>query len=196
MFVHFVLWIAVYTRMRLLVLSDSHGKGMDQIIEKLDPTWEVVLVRVRKSSAILYVYDIRMEEVKKFKLDRCLFHMGHNDISYHLVLNRAPQKIEEFMSLMLSFMKKVQEDLPDCLLVYSSLFPHTVGPRMSYEEHLAYNTKAVAFGEMVKEVMPPLGFGYVLKQSLWFSVPEGREHPVFFARDGLHLNALGKDFVA
>jgi lysophospholipase L1-like esterase len=67
---------------------------------------------------------------------------------------------------------------------------------MGLESKTIYNKMVADFDQLVAEKMPPLGIQYLINHKLWFSVQEGRVHPVFFRWDGLHLSPIGKDAIA
>jgi hypothetical protein len=70
--------------MRLVLLTDSHGKGMVEMLKRYKPEWEIMIVRVgRKALAISYMYDIQLSTIGRFQPTSFLIHMGHNDLCYH-----------------------------------------------------------------------------------------------------------------
>ena len=90
------------------------------------------------------------------------------------------------------FMDKIQGDFPYARIIYSSLFPRTIGSGMESAERTAYNIEACIFGEMATSACVAQRRRIVLNRVLWVSPSEGKEKTQYFSRDGLHLNLMGK----
>jgi hypothetical protein len=183
--------------MRLVLLTDSHGKGMVEMVNKYKPDWELKIIRVgRKASAVSYLYDIELSSIGRFKPSSFLVHLGHNDLCYHSVCNQQPMSVSDFMGILETFLLKIRIDFPHSGIMYSSLLPRSVGPRMGFEQHLLYNLMAISFADQARARLNSLGYDFVSNESLWYNRQEGIEHPIFFGADGLHLRAVGQEFVA
>ena len=183
--------------MRLVLITDSHGRGMVDMVSRYRPSWKVIIIRVgRKTSAVSYLYDIELATIGRFQPTSFLVHLGHNDLSYHSVCNQQPMSIGEFMGILETFLLKIRIDFPQSRIMYSSLLPRSVGPRMGFAQHLLYNLMVISFADQARARMSSLGYDFVSNESLWYSKQEGIEHPVFFGADGLHLRAVGQEFIA
>jgi lysophospholipase L1-like esterase len=183
--------------MRAIIISDSHGRRMNDFIRAHDSRWVVKLVAVgRGTSVVRESYMSRLDELKAFSPDAVLLHLGHNDVVHHPCHNPYPISSSLAFTRVMRFMDEVSRDLPMARVVYSSLFPRAVGNSMSPEEKVMYNTEACIYGEMVARASVAEHRNFVLNRSLWESPVDGLERPTLFMPDGLHLNWLGKRLVA
>ena len=182
--------------MRLLIVADSHGRGMGSQVKKENKNWDAIVVRVGRVAPEVYkAYEDLVPDIRKFRPEACVLHVGHNDLTYHSRFNPNPMDMMSFLKYVLGFIDRIQSDLPPCRIHYSSIFPRTVGYKMGKVAKETYNAMAVEYSREVTELFQRRRMPYIINDSLWFSMPEGREHPVFFQTDGLHLSALGREFV-
>ena len=183
--------------MKLLLVGDSHCRELNEIFAELTSSITTYTVFVpRNINTITLKYRTEIQSINAFRPDVIVIHLGHNDLCYHSVCNQQPMSIDEFMGILETFLLKIRIDFPQSRIMYSSLLPRSVGPRMGFAQHLLYNLMAISFADQARARLNSLGYDFVSNESLWYSKQEGIEHPIFFGADGLHLRAVGQEFVA
>ena len=184
--------------MRVLLLTDSHGRGMAEGMRAIDSTLEIRSVMCGSQSHVVWDrYQQRLEEVKMFRPEGAIVHLGHNDLTYHPVHNVHPRYSFEVLPEIIGYLSRMERDFPTCKIIYSTVFPRSEGPYLDAETIKSYNIYTVYnYGKMVQDKFSVMGRRYTLNTGLWFSPREGRHHPVFFASGGLHLSLIGRDVVA
>jgi hypothetical protein len=55
-----------------------------------------------------------------------------------------------------------------------------------------YNLMASEYQKSVTDIFELEGRKYCLNESLWMSASAGLEHPIYYDKRGLHLNAAGR----
>jgi hypothetical protein len=180
--------------MKAVVIGDSHVAELEKYFRQIDPSWTVMTVKVGRSTDLVREkYRGVAHLVKDFRPDVAYLNVGHNNVVRHGIHNPVPvEPFTAFKNCML-FMDEVMYDLPSTEVVYSSLLPRSDGPRMTYAAKKAYNVMAYEYGELVTDVCMEEGRHFVLNHKLSYSPIDGTEHPVYFCKDGLHLNYIGKD---
>ena len=113
-------------------------------------------------------------------------HFGHNDLMWHHRHNQAPKHPMEVLSLVMGYVKQIEEDFPSSSVYVSNLFPRTVGPNLTSEMRSEYYQMVYQYGRMIRDVFPTKGIRFTMISCLWYAPSQGREHPVFFRKDGLH----------
>jgi hypothetical protein len=136
-----------------------------------------------------------LTELKDFEPEAIVLHVGHNDLVHHHFHNPHPMQMQDFFPFAMKFVDYLQDHFPSCRVVYSSLFPRTLGPYMGQSLKIEYNKMAAKYGEMVESACTNQGKRFTLNKTLWYSFSDGIEHPVYFKPDGLHLNHIGKEVV-
>jgi lysophospholipase L1-like esterase len=183
--------------MQLLLVADSHGRGMASVIEGIDKDWEVMTVRVSgQTDDVRAQYVKSLPEIRHFNPETVILHVGHNNLSYHSHHNPDPEHVKEFFPSVLSFVSQLQANHPVARVIYSSVFPRSTGPLMSDSERHSYNKVASRYGCLTQSTCKQNGINFVLNGALWISVRKARENPVFFLGDGLHLRKAGQEIVA
>jgi lysophospholipase L1-like esterase len=183
--------------MRILLLADSHGIGMDmKLMARISGSVVMSIQVSQRTSLIRRKYMIKLREVTRFRPDIVLLHTGHNDIMYHHVHNRHPTHLKYYFEELQRFCYVLRSNHPQALFVMSSAFPRTVGPYMDIVKKRQYNRLAVRFGAMVRSYAIQQNFGYVLNSELWVSIRQLEEHAGLFRTDGLHLTSAGQNIVA
>ena len=183
--------------MRILIISDSHGRRMDGCMRTLNAAWDVRVMAVGRGTAIVReMYQSRRSAYQDYSPDGILIHLCHNDIVHHPRHNPHPISSSLAFTQAMEFMDEVGEDMPYARMVYSSIFPRCIGSSMSRDERIRYNNEAYVFGEMVRSSCTARGRRFVLNQDLWESPVDGLARSTLFMPDGLHLNWQGKKVVA
>jgi lysophospholipase L1-like esterase len=183
--------------MRIIIVSDSHGFGLGDALMRQDGTVDVMTIAVGSSSQNIWKkFREETRRIREFGPHVFFVHLGHNDLVWHERHNQCPKHPLEIFSLVKGYHKRLNEEYPDTRIIISNMFPRTVGPGMSPGRKERYNLMVFEYGQMMKDQLRPAGIEYVLNRGLWFLPSQGREHPMFFREDGLHLSKIGKDFVA
>jgi hypothetical protein len=137
--------------MRLLIVSDSHGRGLEAIIQRDYKDWNVMTVWV--GAQLEYVrskYYDQMQEVYEFNPTYVILHVGHNDIMYHPHHNDSPQHIKYYFPEVIEFLQLLQGYHPLTKVFYSTIFPRCEGYDMTAVEKRNYNVLAGRFGVQAK----------------------------------------------
>jgi hypothetical protein len=183
--------------MRVFVLADSHGRGMDTAMRQVDATMDVrVISHAGPTPSVWERYLAREREITEFDPQSIVFHVGHNDLMYHPVHNIEPIHPICVYPMIMSYYNQLVRQYPTARVIYSSVYPRTVGNYMDFEMKASYNYQIYLFGKSVIADGQKRDHRYVLNRTLWFSPRQSREHPVFFLRDGIHLKDFGKEAVA
>jgi lysophospholipase L1-like esterase len=183
--------------MRLLLVTDSHGRKMSTVLTVKRPDLIVYNIIVgRVNSTIQAKYDSRLRQVIRFRPDAVICHFGHNDLVHHPCHNAEPEHGKYFFPTVLQFVQRLEANHPMARIIYSSPFPRTVGPGLTAEQKLVYNREAVRFGAMARSSANQEGYECSLNGGLWLKVRKWLENPKYFLPDGLHLNELGQKVVA
>jgi lysophospholipase L1-like esterase len=179
--------------MRVLVISDSHGKKLKNILEELKPGWLFMTLPIGgKTSEIRQNYLNHQVSITHFRPDVIVLHAGHNDLMAHPVHNKSPTFIKQYFPHLLAFVALVRGHFPTSNFYLSGLFPRKSSRRMTSDEALKYNKLARRFNEMVRSASKSIGFRRLLNCFLWGSVRQAIVDPQFLDEDGLHLNAVGR----
>lgn len=180
-------------RMRLMLIADSHGREMSDLVTGTYKGWSVFSVIVgQKTSAIRACYESRVSAAVLFQPDYVLLHCGHNDVVYHPRYTREPQHIKHFFPDILDFLQLLATNHPQARVIYFSLLPRGVGPHMGKEEKDKYNKLACRFGVRATTSCNHAGFEVLQNFCMWKSVRKSTEDTTLLDEGGLHLCALGK----
>ena len=183
--------------MKLVIVADSHGRGMGSVIHGLDKDWIVLTVFVSgQTGAVRGRYLDRLSEIRQFEPDRIILHVGHNDLNFHPRHNQDPQFVKELFPFVLDFVSLLRSNHPTARVHYSSVFPRKVGPHMNDAERASYNKLASRYGCLTQSTCKKEGHRFMLNGVLWLSVRQARENTACFREDGLHLSAIGQEVVA
>jgi lysophospholipase L1-like esterase len=183
--------------MKLLIVADSHGRGMATVIHGLNKEWIVMTVFVGgQTEAVRDRYLDRLTEIRQFDPSRIILHVGHNDLNFHPRYNQDPQFVKELFPVVLGFIHLLQANHPAARIHYSSIFPRTIGPHMNEVSRKSYNKLASRYGCLTQSTCRKEGHRFMLNGALWISVRQARENSDYFLEDGLHLSADGQKVVA
>jgi hypothetical protein len=181
--------------MRVLLVTDSHGRGLASKIERMDESLSVLNIRLgRKLPAVRGVYRRKMRSVQEFSPEAVFIHLGHNDLVPHAWHNPSPLFITAVVHQIREFVAEVASDLPDTLLFVSSILPRVVGDNFGVDKVGSYNRLARRFGEMVRSFgnQPGSNFIGIVNRSLWGRIARSETLAGNHHTYGLHLNAEGK----
>jgi hypothetical protein len=179
--------------MRVLVLSDSHGRDLMNAFDHYVPDWEVAeLCLGRPTQELRKCYLDNICEIFDYAPEVVYLHTGHNDVSYHPIHNRIPQQPLSCFEKVLGFMDLLEEKHPYSDVFYSTLFPRALGPGFDAQRKSDYNRVASDFQDVVKRVAEMEGRRCCMNAGLWKDVSAGLEMPELFNSGGLHLNEAGQ----
>ena len=111
--------------MRILLLSDSHGSRMQDVLYSLRSGLDVFNICMPGgtiSTVQRRVFE-SMAQIKLFNPDCVLFHVGHNDCAYHPTKCPTPCNGQELCDRMELFVKYVHTHVPFCRKYISCLLP-------------------------------------------------------------------------
>jgi lysophospholipase L1-like esterase len=181
--------------MRLLILSDSHGRGMSRAMEAIDNGMHVMTVRKgRKIPSIRGLYRDKISSIRRFRPEVVLIHVGHNDLVPHTLFNPRPLFITSILHQVRELVQEVSATLPGVYIVVSSILPRVTGDGFGSEAVGRYNRLAKRFGEMVRSASRNAGafFLSTVNRIMWGRIARNEPLHGFHKSDGLHLNAEGR----
>jgi hypothetical protein len=83
--------------MKILLVTDSHGRDLLGLFRFERKGWNVLAVRVGSTlHAVRHAFMGRISEIQRFQPDCVVFHAGHNDVVFQQKHNRYPQHIKYF----------------------------------------------------------------------------------------------------
>jgi hypothetical protein len=137
--------------MKVLVISDCHGKNLKSVMEKLKSGWIFMTMPLgRKTSEIRQYYLSRRASIDHFHPDMIILHSGHNDITAHPIHNQEPTFLKQFFPHLLDFVELIRGHYPYSTVYLSSIFPRTTGGSLSADQVFQYNKMARRFNELVR----------------------------------------------
>jgi hypothetical protein len=177
--------------MRILIVSDSHGRGISAELQLQMAEVTVLSVCLgRPSAAVMASYMARRKEIQDFRPDRVVVHVGHNDIVVHR-LNPTTFPLPGLLPYLIDFCHQIKEDLPYAVVYFSCAYPRTLGSQFEDKQRLAYNKLAYRFGQMVQSGARDGRYICLRNKCLWEVLRRGLEHSCYFLPDGLHLCPFG-----
>jgi lysophospholipase L1-like esterase len=182
--------------MRILLVTDSHGRDMGTTIREVHSGWKIFTVRVGGvNTAVRASYLRRHRELRRFNPDRIILHVGHNDLQYHPYHNQSPEHGKYFFPSVLSFLALLMGNHPRATVFFSCPFPRTIGPGFTNDQRMVYNRTATRLGAMARSAANRSDFQCLLNGGLWKSVRKCQERPGILLPDGLHLSEAGRKVV-
>ena len=179
--------------MRLLLVADSHGRELSELVTRNYRGWSVFSIIVgQKTSDIKARYESRVEAAVRFHPDYVILHCGHNDVVFHPRYTKEPQHIKHFFPEILDFLQLLARNHDQARIIYSALIPRGVGPYMSEGDRDSYNRLACRFGVRATTSCHDSGFQVLQNFCMWKSVRKSTEDISLLDEGGLHLNAIGK----
>ena len=179
--------------MRILIVSDSHGRELSKAFEKDYPSCIVKIMLVGSTTdKVRENYVRRQREAISFMPDNIILHVGHNDVVYHPFHNTSPRHIKEYFPDVVSFLRLLRERHTESKIYYSTMLPRGEGRMLSEAKKIQYNTLAARFGVLAQSTCRREGFVFLLNACLWQSVRQKIENPDIFDVGGLHLHETGK----
>jgi lysophospholipase L1-like esterase len=172
--------------MRLVLVTDSHGRGL---------AVELVAQRIgRKLSAIRGLYRRRLRVLQRFQPDVVVMHLGHNDLVAHTSYNPRPLFITAVMHQIMEFVTEITVTLPHTRIIVSSVLPRVNSSEFDAEKTVKYNRIARRFGEMVRSAgnKPDANFIGTINRGFWGRIARCEVLPNNHLSDGLHLSENGK----
>ena len=182
--------------MKLLLISDSHGRQLDEYIKREVPSMTVRTVMVPgKISEIRGQYREELQELVLFNPEVIVLHMGHNDLVAHWSHNTQPLFITAVFHMLMELKDEVHFNFPEATIFVSSTLPR-VPDDYSFDgdRALRYNRIARRFGQMVcsgsKRI--PSYYHNLQNRGLWGRITQLAPNLMRFDAGGLHLSAFGK----
>jgi lysophospholipase L1-like esterase len=123
--------------MRLLIVSDSHGRELSKVFAKDYPDCIVKIMLVGSTTdQVRDNYVRRQREAISFMPDNIILHVGHNDVVYHPYHNTSPRHIKDYFPDVMSFLRLLRERHAGSKLYYSTMLPRGVGRMLSEEQKI------------------------------------------------------------
>jgi lysophospholipase L1-like esterase len=184
--------------MRVLVISDSHGRKMAEVLERKKTNWNVLTLSLgRKIPAIRRLYQSKLRAIRRFRPDIVVMHLGHNDLVLHHLHNMDPNFITTVLADLYAFAGRVASDLPRSRIYLSSMFPRVEAEWFDESMVGKYNRMARRFGERLRSQSNQIGsvFHAIINRKLWGRIARWETLPGNHKIDGLHLCREGRDVV-
>jgi lysophospholipase L1-like esterase len=182
--------------MRVLLLSDSHGRGVGRVLEGMDPGLSVMTIwKGRKIPAIRGLYREKLRSIRRLAPVVVFIHVGHNDLVPHSLHNLRSLFSTVVLHQVQEMVQEVSETIPGAYIIVSSLLPRVIGDGFHSEDVAKYNRLAKRFGEMVRSASRVPGstfFLCIVNRSLWGRIARCEPLPGNHKDDGLHLDAGGR----
>ena len=185
--------------MNILLITDSHGKKMAEVLERKKPGWSVLTLRLGgKIGAICRLYQSKMRGIRSFRPDVILMHLGHNDLVMHEVHNRDPRFITTVLDNIFAFAGRIAGDFPQSAVHLSCMLPRVSADRFNDKKVDSYNRMARRFGERLRSRSNQAGsvFGAIINRGMWGRIARWETLSGNHKLDGLHLNSEGREIVA
>jgi lysophospholipase L1-like esterase len=184
--------------MNILLITDSHGKKMAEVLERRKPGWSVLTLRLGgKIGAIRRLYQSKLRGIRSYRPDVILMHLGHNDFVLHEVHNRDPRFITTVLDNIYAFAGRIVVDFPRSTIYISSMLPRVSADRFNDTKVDSYNQMARRFGERLRSRSNQAGsvFGAIINRGMWGRIARWETLPGNHKLDGLHLNGEGREIV-
>ena len=182
--------------MKLLVVSDSHGRHIDEYIKREIPSMIVRTLMVPgKISEIRGQYREELMELVNFKPDIIVMHMGHNDLVAHRTHNTQPLFITAVFHLLMELKDEVHYNFPGASIFVSSILPRMPDDyAFDADRTWRYNRMARRFGQMVCSGGKRENSFYqsLPNRDLWGRITQLEAYSMRFDAGGLHLSPFGK----
>jgi lysophospholipase L1-like esterase len=185
--------------MKVLIISDSHGRQMGDLIEEKKRGWEVRTLRVgRKLDVVLRLFRNKLRGIRGYRPDAVVMHLGHNDLVKHPIYNLDPDFITLTLDKLYRFANEVARSVPGSKVIVSSLFPRVESTRYGAVFVERYNKMARRFGERLRSRgnQTISSFGVTINRRLWGRIARWEVRAGNHNVDGLHLSAVGRGVVA
>jgi lysophospholipase L1-like esterase len=185
--------------MRVLLITDSHGRGLSTKMERLDTRLSVLNIRVgAKLTSIRGVYRRKLGSIRDYQPEVVILHFGHNDLVPHARHNPNPLFLTAVIHQIQEFVTEVAANLPDVRIIVSSILPRMPANGFGNARTASYNRLARRFGEMIRGLGNRADslFTGIVNRGLWGRI--ARSEPLggcFHHSDGLHLNPEGKQLL-
>jgi hypothetical protein len=181
--------------MKLLLLTDSNGRHLDENIIAEIPSMNVMsVIEGGQIPSIRGVYRERLQEIVAFEPDVVVLHMGHNDLVVHHYHNTQPLFITAVYHMLMELKDEVRFNFPNASIFISSLLPRGSSDYFSEDQTWRYNRIARRFGQMVVAGSNRDDSGYLpmKNRSLWGRITQLESYRIRFDSGGLHLNPFGR----
>jgi lysophospholipase L1-like esterase len=180
--------------MRVLILSDSHGRKMGSYLRNLDEDIEVQTLSLgQQLPAIRGYYRSELSNIRRKTPDIVVLHMGHNDLSKSERHNPEPLFITAVFHQVLEFVAEISHDLPNARIYISSMLPRVPSDEMGVLATGRYNKMAFRFYKIVRSDGNQEGsiFRSLLNRNMWGRINNSEPLRGLHLADGLHLNDAG-----
>jgi lysophospholipase L1-like esterase len=180
-------------RMRILLIGDSHVRGMGGALELLNEEVATMTILVgRRTSIVRSAYEAKLVSAQRFSPEVVVLHSGHNDIVAHDYYNPTPTHILPYFDELQSFRRAIEWNHPSSRVFLSSLLPRTPSHGFSLVKKMAYNKLAIRYREMLRAHARDRSYNVLYSNVLWKSIRKCEEKDNYFLSDGLHLDVDGK----
>lgn len=182
-------------KMRILLLADSHGRELGEIMTTMSPhmTVESLWMPGGKIKDVKDMIVGNKDWIIHYNPTYVIFHTLHNQLAWHARSNPTVEHFEEVVQELEEVIKILIDLVPLAVPFVSGLFPRIASKYMAEDKVKGYNTKAQRVGRYI--VQRCHYFLYV--RELWLQPYKGTANPdCFNKRDGLHFCYFGKREVA
>lgn len=193
--------------MRVLIIGDSHGLGMEEYLYNVDTALDIMNLSQSggRVSAAAVVVTQRLREIQLFSPDFVIFILGHNSVMEHPnPLRRVPKDWGKSM-----FVKLMEVGLalsiylPGLQVYYTCMYPRLPSRYLDVSSAESYNRLTIRLGRYMQQMRRNAitrglwGFEVIFCENLWDNIMLNKaSEELLSSRDGLHLNPRGKCYVA
>jgi hypothetical protein len=183
--------------MRILIICDSHGKKMVETIRRQGVEARMItIVKGTKIDKLRRIYRTQIGSIRRFRPDKVLLHMAHNDLVRHSRHNPHATYITGVVEILMEFTIEILSSFPHSQLYLSSPLPRLPSCDYSADSARKYNRIAKRFGEHLLTQRKALQcFEPVLNRFLWGRLSKFEARAGVFRSDGLHLNKRGREIL-
>ena len=185
--------------MRVLILSDSHGRKMGSYLRHLDRHIDVHILSLgQKLPSVRGYYRSELRRIQRRIPDVVLIHLGHNDLMIHNKHNPDPLFITVVFHQILEFVAEIEHDLPRCKILVSTLLPRVPGDILGIFGTGQYNRMAYRFYKMLRsqENQEGANLTFISNRARWGRINNSEPLRGYHLADGLHLNDAGHKVLA
>lgn len=193
--------------MRVLIVGDSHGVGMDKFLCQIDGDLDVLNLSVSggRVETILSKLTDNIEYLMSYRPDFVVFVLGHNAVMDHpnparrLPKDWGKQVIVEIVTMGIALYIL----MPGLQIFIACMYPRLPSANLSESACLAYNQLVIRLGRYAQQLRRNAisrgiwGFEVMFNRPVWENIMQYRaSEAMISSRDGIHLNPRGKSCVA
>lgn len=193
--------------MRVLIVGDSHGIGMENFLCQIDKELDVLNLSVSGGRIESLLSKLRENAgyLLSYRPDFVVFVLGHNAVMDHpnpakrLPKDWGKQVVVEIMTIGIA----LDILMPGIQVFIACMYPRLPSTTLNESSSLAYNQLVVRLGRYAQQLRRNAisrgiwGFEVMFCRQLWNNIMLYRANEgMLSCRDGMHLNPRGKSCVA